>query len=36
MPDILDGSVNFMEDCWYLTDPSEKKHEVLAQEVKKK
>jgi len=36
MPDILDGSVNWMEDCWYLTDPSEKKHEVLAQEVKKK
>ena len=24
MPDILDGSVNWMEDCWYLTDPSEK------------
>jgi len=25
LPNIMDGSVNWMEECWYLTDPSGKR-----------
>ena len=35
MPDILDGSVNWMEDCWYLTDPSGKKPMKYSRKNKK-